>query len=52
MVAVYKIAIANGWTTKAQQHEWVLYRDAVCTGDRAVECVFQVTNERIVALGG
>jgi Caspase domain/Lysozyme inhibitor LprI len=52
MVGVYRIALSNGWTTKSQQHDWVLYRDAVCTGAGAAECVFQVTNERIVALGG
>jgi Caspase domain/Lysozyme inhibitor LprI len=52
MVALYKTALSNGWTTKSQQHEWVLYRDAVCQGANAQTCVYQVTNERIVALGG
>ena len=52
MVSAYKVAVSKGWITKAQQREWVLYRDAVCTGPSAQACVYQVTNERIAALGG
>jgi hypothetical protein len=52
MVGAYKRAIARGTMTKSQQREWVAYRDAVCTGPSAVQCVYTVTNERIAALGG
>ena len=52
MVGVFKRAIANGLTDKAQQRQWVAYRDDVCVGDGAAQCVYQVTNERIIALGG
>jgi Caspase domain/Lysozyme inhibitor LprI len=52
MLAAYKRAIAKGVITKSQQREWVEYRDAVCTGSGAQQCVYQVTNERISALGG
>ncbi len=52
MVAVYKNAVAQGWTTKAQQRDWVAYRDAACVGADAIQCVYRVTSERIIALGG
>ena len=52
MVGVFRQAIANGSTTKAIQREWVAFRDEICSGDGAAQCVYQVTNERIIALGG
>ena len=52
MVGVFRRAIANGSTDKAQQREFVAYRDQICVGAGAAQCVYQVTNERIVALGG
>lgn len=52
LVDAYKVAQTNGRTTKSQQREWVQYRDSICLGADAVQCVYQVTNERIVALGG
>ena len=52
MVAVFSQAVAKGWATKTQQREWVAYRDQICVGDGASQCVYQVTNERIIALGG
>jgi hypothetical protein len=52
MVALYKRAIAEGRTTKSQQRDFVAYRDAACTGSSAQQCVFQVTNDRMAALGG
>lgn len=52
LLRVYKAAVASGRTNRSAQRSWLLQREAVCNGPNVIECVFGVTAQRIIELGG